>query len=314
MANSDDLLVKKIMELKKKRHAVILAHNYQVGEVQDIADYVGDSLGLSQQAAATEADVIVFCGVDFMAETAAILSPDKLVLLPDTEASCPMAAMITAEELRAEKEKHPGAPAVCYVNTTADVKAECDYCCTSANALKVVETVPSEEIIFAPDKYLGHYISTQTDKKLILWNGFCPTHVKITANGIQELRREHPEAKVVVHPECTPEVIAEADAVESTTGICRYAGTTDAKELIIGTEVGILHRLRKENPDKVFYPASELAVCPNMKLTTLEKVLWSLEDQVYQITVAKDVAERALGAIRRMLEIVEPPVKETARS
>lgn len=311
--NTDDRLKERINQLKEERRAVILAHNYQIGEVQDIADYVGDSLGLSQQAAETDADVIVFCGVDFMAETAAILAPKKMVLLPEPEAGCPMAAMITADELKEEKSKHQ-APAVCYVNTTADVKAECDYCCTSANALKVVESVLEKRIIFAPDKYLGHYISTQTDKDLILWNGFCPTHVKITAQEIESLREKHPGAKVVVHPECTPDVIEVADAVRSTTGICRFAAESDARELIIGTEVGILHRLHKENPQKTFYPASELAVCPNMKLTTLEKVMWVLEDLVHEVKVPEDVASRARGAIQRMIELVEAPNQEITRA
>jgi len=297
-------LVNEILKLKKERNAVILAHNYQIGEVQDIADFVGDSLGLSQQAAKTDADVIVFCGVHFMAETAAILSPKKTVLLPDIHAGCPMADMVTADKLRELKAKHPGVPVVTYVNSSAEVKAESDYCCTSANAVKVVESIDADEIIFTPDQHLGHYASTKTTKKIILWNGYCPTHRRITADSIMGQKEAHPKAKVVVHPECTTEVIALADAVASTEGILRYANETDAEEFIIGTELGILHRLHRENPDKKFFAAAERAICPNMKRTTLEKVLWSLQDMENVITVPEDVAVEAKLAIDRMLEIV----------
>lgn len=298
-------LAEKILQLKKERNAVILAHNYQRAEVQDIADYVGDSLGLSQQAAKTSADVIVFCGVHFMAETAAILCPQKTVLLPDPEAGCPMADMITAEDMRELKGQHPQALSVCYVNSTADVKAECDYACTSSNVVKVIDYLRDQsEIIFVPDKYLGDYVSKQTGKDLILWQGFCPTHVRIIPDDILKQKEVHPEAKVIVHPECLPEVIALADAALSTGGMIEYARNSEAREIVVGTEVGILHRMKKENPDKEFYPASKLAVCPNMKRINLEKVLWSLEDMLHRITVPPEIAARARLSIDRMLEIV----------
>jgi len=297
-------LVKRINRLKEKRKAIILAHNYQAGEVQDIADYVGDSLGLSQQAARTDANVIVFCGVHFMAETAAILCPNKTVLMPDTNAGCPMADMITAEELRLAREKHPEAIVVCYVNTSAAVEAESDICCTSTNAIKVVESLTdAKEIIFVPDQYLGHYVSTRTTKRIIPWIGFCPTHVKILPEDIERLKAEHPGAEVIVHPECVPEVIALADEVLSTSGMCRYAKNSKAREIIVGTEVGILHRLHKENPGKEFYAASELAFCPHMKLTTLEKILWCLEEMSGQVVVPEKIRIKAKRAIDRMLSL-----------
>lgn len=297
-------MVNEIKRLKEERNAIILAHNYQVDEVQDIADFVGDSLGLSQQAAKTDADVIVFCGVHFMAETAAILSPEKTVLLPDINAGCPMADMVTAEKLREFKAKHPGVPVVTYVNSSAEVKAESDYCCTSANAVKVVEAVDSDEIIFTPDQHLGHYASRMTNKKIILWDGYCPTHRRITPEELKKQMEAHPNAKVVVHPECLAEVVEMADAAASTEGILRYARQTDADEFIIGTELGILHRLHNENPGKKFYPAFERAICPNMKRTTLEKVLFALQDMEHVIKVPEDIAARAKLAIDRMLEIV----------
>ncbi len=252
MDNRDAKLQDNIRLLKKESNAVILAHNYQLAEIQDIADFTGDSLELSQKAAATDADVIVFCGVHFMAETASILCPDKTVLLPDINAGCPMANMITAEALREKKREYPRATVVCYVNSTADVKAESDICCTSANAVRVIESISAPEIIFVPDQYLGDYVASKTGRKMILWPGFCPTHIRIKPQDIIRLREEYPRAKVVVHPECRPEVTALADEVLSTGGICRFARETDAREIIIGTEMGILHRLRKENPDKKF--------------------------------------------------------------
>ena len=303
MGNRDAELIEKISALKKRRGAVILAHNYQLGEVQDIADFVGDSLELSQNAAKTDADVIVFCGVHFMAETASILCPDKVVLLPDISAGCPMADMITAERLRAKKKEHPQAVVVCYINSSAEVKAESDICCTSANAVRVVESLDAREILFVPDQYLGHYVSARTGKKMILWPGFCPTHVRIKPERIKELKREYPQAKVVVHPECTPEVIALADEVFSTSGMCRYAQRDEVGEMIVGTEVGIIHRLKKENPDKRFIPISEQAVCPNMKLITLEKVLWSLEEMNPEVKVPEGIRLRAKAAVDKMLKI-----------
>jgi quinolinate synthase len=300
-----DKLVSDILKLKQERKAVILAHNYQLGEVQDIADFVGDSLDLSRKAAETDAQVIVFCGVHFMAETAKILSPGKTVLMPDINAGCAMANMITLRQLNEMKKKHPDAVVVCYVNTTAQIKAESDYCCTSANAVKVVQAIPKEkEILFVPDKYLGDYVSKQANRKMILWEGFCPTHRRILAEDILKKKAQYPKAEVLVHPECTPDVIAMADKVFSTTGICRYAKESASEEFIIGTEIGILHRLKKENPGKHFYPASELAECSNMKLINLEKILWSLEDMIYPIEVPPDIIRRAKRAIDRMLEIV----------
>ncbi len=302
-SNMSNELIGKIEKLRKERNAVILSHNYQLDEIQDIADFVGDSLGLSQEAAKTTADVIVFCGVHFMAETAAILSPEKAVLLPDLHAGCPMADMVTAGRLRERKAELPGATVVTYVNSTAEVKAESDYCCTSANAEKLIRSLDAEEILFVPDKYLGHYVSTKVPKKFHFWQGFCPTHSRILPEDIEEQKRLHPEAKVIVHPECSAGVIALADAVESTTGICRYVANTDAEEFIIGTEVGILHRLGKENPGKRLYPATNLAVCPNMKKTSLEKVLWSLQDMENRISVPEGIAAQAKKAIDRMLAI-----------
>lgn len=296
-------LVEKIQNLRHQRKAIILAHNYQRGEVQDIADFVGDSLELSQKAAKTDAEVIVFCGVHFMAETASILCPEKTVLLPDTHAGCPMANMITAEKLKKKKKEFPNATVVCYINSSADVKAESNVCCTSANAVKVIESLDAKEILFVPDQYLGNYISTRTGKKMILWPGFCPTHVKIQPEDIITRKQEFPQAKVVVHPECRPEVTALADAVLSTGGICRFAQETEAKEIIVGTEVGIIHRLKKENPGKKFIAASKKAVCPNMKSITLEKVLWSLEDMTPEVKVPEETRRRAKAAVDKMLAI-----------
>ncbi|UCG66529.1 MAG: quinolinate synthase NadA [Deltaproteobacteria bacterium] len=304
MANSTGELAEKILNVKRERNAVILAHNYQRGEVQDIADFVGDSLELSQNAARSDADVIVFCGVHFMAETASILCPEKAVLLPDMHAGCPMANMVTVEKLRERKKELPDATVVCYVNSTAEVKAESDICCTSANALKVIETLESKEVLFVPDQYLGHYISTRTDKKIVLWPGYCPTHIKILPEHITELSHKYPSAKVVVHPECRPDVIALADEVLSTGGMCQYARRQDVSQMIVGTEVGIIHRLAKENPGKEFIPASGQAVCPNMKLITLEKVLQSLEEMKPQVKVPEETRLKARAAVDKMLEAV----------
>ena len=297
-------IIDKIQELKAQRNAVILAHNYQRGDVQDVADFTGDSLGLSQQAAKTKADVIVFCGVHFMAETASILCPDKLVLLPDEHAGCPMANMITLKQLMIKKKEHPDVKVVCYVNSTAAIKAESDVCCTSSNAMKIVSSIPKEqEILFIPDKSLGGYVSSKLNRPMILWEGYCPTHHRILVEYIIKLKAEHPEAKVVVHPECTSDVIALADHVASTTGIAKYCKETTAREFIIGTEVGILHRLKRENPQKSFYAITQLADCSNMKLISLEKVLWALEDMVYQIKVPDDIAAKARLAIQKMLDL-----------
>ncbi|MFC1987857.1 quinolinate synthase NadA [Chloroflexota bacterium] len=294
----------KIASLRKSKKAIILAHNYQLGEIQDIADFVGDSLELSQKAAMTDADVIVFCGVHFMAETASIICPDKTVLLADMNAGCPMANMITVEQLRAKKKEHPKATVVCYVNSSAGVKAESDVCCTSANAVRVVEKLAdAEEILFVPDQYLGDYVASKTGRKMILWPGFCPTHTRIQAQSISRLRMEYPQAKVIVHPECRPEVRALADEVLSTGGMVRFAREADVKEIIVGTEIGLLHRLRKENPGKQFIIASEQAICPRMKLITLESVLWSLQEMTPEVKVPEAIRLKAKAAVDRMLEI-----------
>ncbi len=293
----------RILELARSKNAVILAHNYQRGEVQDIADYTGDSLELARLAAKTDAEVIVFCGVHFMAETASILSPDKTVLLPDRGAGCPMADMITEEQLIARKKELPNAVVVTYVNSSAAVKAESDYCCTSANGVKVVQSIDAEEILFVPDQYLGDFIRRKTGKKMTLWPGYCPTHARILAQDIIERRKEHPKAKAVVHPECRPDVIDQADEALSTSGMLRYAQRDDVQELIVGTEIELLHRLRKENPGKAFFPATEKAVCPNMKKITLEKMLHALETLSPVIKVPEDIRVRALAAVDRMVAI-----------
>ncbi|HRZ15024.1 MAG TPA: quinolinate synthase NadA [Candidatus Omnitrophota bacterium] len=300
-----DDLGPRIKELKKKRNAVILAHNYQLPEVQDVADYRGDSLELSRIAAKTEAGVIVFCGVHFMAETASILSPHKKVIMPDAGAGCPMATMLTAEQLRDLKQKHPQAVVVGYVNTSAEVKAELDVCCTSTNAVAVVNALQNApEIIFVPDKYLADYVSRQTGRALITWNGFCSTHIKILPEDILREKKFHPRAKVLVHPECLPEVVAMADAALSTSQMGKYVKQTDVREMIIGTETGIIYRLKQDNPDKEFYPASERAVCPNMKRTTQEKIVQALETMQQEVRVSDEIRRRAIRAIEKMVQIV----------
>jgi quinolinate synthase len=299
----DKSLEAQIMKLRKDRNAIILTHNYQREEVKDIADLVGDSLELSRKAAETTAALIIFCGVHFMAETAAIFNPDRMVLLPDIRAGCPMANMITAKQLRQKKKELPGATVVTYINSTAEVKAESDYCCTSANGVKVIQSIDSEEILFVPDQYLGHYIASKTGKKMTLWPGYCPTHARIQPQDIIRLKQEYPQARVVVHPECRPEVIALADEVLSTSGMCRYARQEDFSEMIVGTEIGLLDRLRKENPGKQFIPVSKQAICPNMKLITLEKVLHSLETMTPQVKVSEAIRVRAKAAVDKMLAI-----------
>lgn len=296
-------LISGIQELKQKRNAVILVHNYQPGEIQDIADFLGDSLDLSRRAATTDADVIVFCGVQFMAETAAILSPQKTILLPSRNAGCPMADMITASQLIEKKREHPKAAVVCYVNSSAEVKAYSDICCTSANAVDVVDSISAEEVLFVPDQYLGHYVSTQVDKKMTLWPGYCPTHSRIQQEDIARLRERYPNAMVVVHPECRPEVIAAADAALSTGGMIEYARRDDVSQLIVGTETGIIYRLKKENPSKEFIPVSNRAVCADMKLVTLQKVFDSLTDLTPHITVPEDIRVKAKASVDRMLAI-----------
>ena len=293
-----------IRELAAAKGAVILAHNYQRPEVQDVADFTGDSLGLSRLAAASTARLIVFCGVHFMAETAAMLAPDRPVVLPDLNAGCPMAEMVDEEGLQALKDQHPGAVVVSYVNTTAAVKAMSDICCTSANAADVLRSIPAgREIIFTPDKNLGAWASKQAQREVILWPGFCPTHVWIKVEHVLAARAAHPKAKVIVHPECDPEVSAIADAVESTSGMVRYCQKDDAAEYLVGTEVGMIHRLTKDCPGKKFYPVSDIAVCRNMKLITLEKVRDALRNEGPVVTVAPEVRARALQAVQRMIEV-----------
>ncbi len=299
-----DRIAAEIRKLKAERDAVILAHNYQPGEVQDIADFVGDSLDLSIRASQTDARIIVFCGVHFMAETAALLCPGRTVLLPDEHAGCPMADMVTAEQLREEKRKSPRAAVVGYVNTSAAVKAECDICCTSGNAIKVINSLPQDiPILFVPDRHLGAYVAAQTGRKMTLWPGYCPTHQFIRAGDIAALKQQYPGAQVLVHPECSGEVTAMADAVLGTGGMLTYARESAADTFIIGTESGIIHRLTKENPGKQFIPASERAVCPNMKRISLEKILWSLQDLRHEVRVPEELRVRAKTAVDRMISI-----------
>jgi len=295
---------KEIIELKAKRNAVILAHNYQRAEVQAIADFTGDSLELARKATQVDADVIAFCGVYFMAETAAILNPSKTVLIPDASAGCPMADMITGAQLRELKSRHPGALAVCYVNSTAEVKAECDICVTSGNAEKVMASLPKgREVLFVPDQHLGGYISGRLGEKYVLWPGYCPTHARLTAKRIEAARAAHPGAPVLVHPECPMDVRDAADECLSTGGMCAYARASSAKEIVVGTEVGILHRLRTENPGKTFWPVDDATLCPNMKKTTLENLRDCLRDMSPRVTVDPEVARRAKRAIDAMLEV-----------
>lgn len=298
-------LIDKIVRLKKERSAVLLVHNYQRAEVQDIGDFVGDSLGLSRSAAATDARVIVFAGVHFMAETAKILSPAKTVLLPDANAGCPMADMVTLRELRNKKrELGPDIAVVCYVNSSAEIKAESDICCTSANAVNVIAGIPRErKILFVPDRSLGEWAGERVGREIVLWPGYCPTHHRILPEMIDRARAKHPGAVVMVHPECAKPVRDMADFVGSTSQIIENAGKTAAGEFLIGSEIGMLHSLRTRHPGKKFYPVTELADCPNMKLTTLEKILWALEDNVHEVTVDPDVARRARTAIEKMLEV-----------
>jgi quinolinate synthase len=298
-------LAEKIDDLRRQRRAVILAHNYQVPEVQDVADFVGDSLAMAQQAAKTTADVIVLCGVHFMAETAKLLNPDRPVLEPDPNAGCPMADMVTPRELAEAKARHPDAAVVAYVNSSAAVKAMADICCTSANAVRVVESIPKDRpILFVPDQCLGDYVAQKTGRtNILLWPGFCPTHHRILAEHIAARRREMPDAEVCVHPECTREVRDLADFVGSTGQILRHVAASTRKAFVIATELGICHTLRRQNPGKNFVEVTSLADCPNMKLNTLEKVLWSLQDMQYAVTVPADVAGKARRSIERMLEL-----------
>jgi quinolinate synthase len=303
----DSELVARIQELKKQRNAIILSHNYERPEVQDIADYVGDSLELSRLAAKTDADVIVFCSVLFMAESAKILSPDKLVLLPALEAGCPLADTITPQELETEKARHPNAAVVAYVNCPAEIKAMADVCCTSANALQMVEAMPQEEILFVPDRHLGSWVEKHTRKRMILWNGCCPTHQCLRVKDMVDLKKQHPDAEVLVHPECNDDICAMADGVYSTSQMLRHCQTSAAKTFIIGTEMGMLYRLRKVIPDKTFLQPNPGLICPNMKMTQLEDVYFALKELQYPIEVSESVQVKALKALDAMLAAV--PVK-----
>lgn len=326
MTDSESLR-EKILDLKEKKNAIILAHNYQREEVQDIADHTGDSLELSRIAASNDCDVIVFCGVNFMAESASILSPDKTVLLPEIKACCPMADMITVGgprnlknyfpgyeytggytypadfTLRDIKKLHPGVPVVTYVNTTADVKAESDICCTSANGVKIVESLNTDKVICVPDRNLSAWIAKNTKTEVIAWDGFCHVHDRVTAGDVEKARRDHPDALVLAHPECRMEVLEKADHVTSTSGMLRFAKESAAKEFIVGTETGLMYGLRKQNPDKIFYPLRKDMVCPNMKKTSLQSVLHALETETYKIKVPEEIRIPAKRALDRMLEV-----------
>ncbi len=297
-------LKKEIRELLARRNAVLLAHNYQRDEIQEIADFGGDSLGLSQEAARSAAEVIVFCGVHFMAESAAILSPRKTVLLPRMDAGCPMADMITAADLAAWRAAHPKATVVTYVNSSAEVKALSDVCCTSGNAVNVVRSIPAgREIFMVPDRNLAHYVAKISGRPLTWWDGYCPTHERLSLEAVLAARAAHPNAPVVVHPECRPEVVNAADAVLSTSGMSGYCRKAAAKEFIIGTEMGILYRLRRENPGKTFHLASRTLICPNMKLTTLEDVRDALQTLTPVVTVPEQTRAKARAALEAMLRV-----------
>jgi quinolinate synthase len=295
-------IVEEITKLKKEKNAIILVHNYQRPEIQNIADSLGDSLGLAREAAKTDARIIVFCGVRFMAETAKILSPEKTVIIPRKDAGCPMADMITAEDLRILKGKYPGAKVVSYVNTNADVKAESDICCTSANAINVVRNITAEKIIFTPDKNLAAYCQRFTDKEIIPWNGYCYVHEKIREEEVHLAKEKLPDALLLVHPECNPSVIDLADEVLSTSGMLNFAKKTDKKRFLIGTEEGLIYRLKKENPGKEFYAAGTAKMCRNMKLTTLNDVYFSLKEERYAIELPEGIIESAQKALEAMLK------------
>ncbi len=300
---NDNGIIEKIIALKEERDAIILAHNYQEGPVQDVADLIGDSLELSRAAATLDGSVIIFCGVDFMAETAAILSPQKKVILPAHDAGCPMADMVTADEIRSARARFPDAAVVAYVNTTAEVKAECDICCTSANAVKVVNSLPEDQVLFVPDRNLARYVARFTTKQVIPWEGYCIVHDLISVEDVTLAKQGHPGAEVLVHPECRPEVIDAADFVYSTSGMIRHVCEGNEPAYIIGTEIGILYRMQKACPGKSCYPLSGRAVCTNMKKTNLSLVLRSLENLAPQVTVPGPIAKRARNAIERMLAV-----------
>ncbi|MDU0206113.1 quinolinate synthase NadA [Paenibacillus sp. MAH-36] len=296
-------LKERLLQLKKERNAIILAHYYQRDEVQEVADFRGDSFLLAQKAAQTDADVIVFCGVHFMGESAKILAPNKTVIIPDERAGCPMADMVNVEGLRALKRKHPKAKVVAYINTSADVKSETDICCTSANAINVINSVDSDEIIWVPDKNLGDYVSKFTSKKVIIWEGYCNTHDMLTVKDVEEMKAQYPNAQFVVHPECRPEVVKLGDFVGSTTAIIKYCKESDCKEFIVGTEDGTGYQLRLDSPDKQFHFATKYLVCPNMKVNNLKKIVKCLETMQPEIYVPEDVADKARLSLERMLQV-----------
>jgi quinolinate synthase len=297
-------LIKQILQLKKEKKAVIVAHNYQVDDVQEIADMVGDSLALSRYCANTDSEVVVYCGVHFMAESAKILSPEKTVLLPEIDAGCPMADMVTAESLREKKKEYPGAAVVCYINSTAEVKAECDICCTSSNAIDIIKSIREKDIIFVPDQNLGSYVARMVpEKNIILWKGFCVTHHKIKAEEVKKIKELHPDALLLVHPECQPNIVELADYVGSTKQIIDYATQSEKQKFIIGTEMGVLYKLKKENPAKTFYLMSQGLVCPNMKKTSLSSVYHALKEMRYQIELDEDIRLKAKGSLDRMLKV-----------
>lgn len=328
MSTDGQALKKEIAELKQERNAIIIAHNYQRPEVQEIADFTGDSLELSRKASAMECDVILFCGVDFMAESAYILSPQKTVLLPELGASCPMAAMIRADSprklwkefpgymkrpelvypvefsLKDIKERHPGVPVVAYVNTTAEIKAEVDVCCTSANVIEVINSLPDKQVICVPDKNLSMWAQQNSKKEIISWDGFCHVHDRVTAEDVEAARKAHPDAVFMAHPECRPEVFGLADHVTSTSGMLRYAKSSNSREFIVGTETGLMYRLGLENPEKVFHPLRKDMICPNMKKTTLESVRNALRDMKHLIEVPENIRLRAKRSLDRMLEVL----------
>lgn len=300
-AKLNEELKERLVQLKKEKNAIILAHYYQRDEIQEVADFRGDSFLLAQKAATTDADVIVFCGVHFMGESAKILAPNKTVLIPDERAGCPMADMVNVDGLRELKRKHPNAKVVAYINTSADVKAETDICCTSANAIKVIESVDSDEIIWVPDKNLGDYVSKFTNKKMIIWEGYCNTHDMLTVKDVEEMKAKHPNAQFVVHPECRPEVVKLGDFVGSTTAILKYCRESDVQEFIVGTEDGTGYQLRMDSPHKKFHFATKYLVCPNMKVNNLKKVVRALETMQPQVYVPPHVADQARASLERML-------------
>jgi quinolinate synthase len=306
-------LADRIAARKAELNAVILGHNYQRIEIQEVSDYLGDSLGLSQEAADTDADIIVFCGVHFMAETAKVLSPEKTVLMPDLRAGCPMADFVTGDALRRLKAEHPGAAVVTYVNSTAEVKAESDICCTSSNAVEVVNTIPEDQtILFVPDRNLARYVQEQTGRdNIIAWDGYCYVHDDMVLEELDRAKKEHPNALVVIHPEARTDLLERADLITSTSGMVGLA--QDHDELIIGTERGLIDRLKDQFPEKTLIPLSGAAICGNMKLNTLAKLAWSLDHLQYEVTMDEEVRARAETALRRMLEISggwSPPTKE----